>query len=207
MGERRWFWLFCVPLVVTIAGGIIVNRLSGGPDDPTPPTIVSDPNAPVTFSCNETYYDKTGNNPYPVPRYFTYYPRSKFVWDNHKRDNPLPLRIIHETPAILVAEAESSERMPRPDQIDACIKKEIASRPELMDEAGVNPFSVLGCSTAADETTHETPVQLRVTINRVTGSLSIKRSPGSAGTYQVSSGGSAYETEHYGECVIAEKRL
>jgi hypothetical protein len=157
-------------------------------------SVASSPTrADTTLQCSETMYDKTGNNPYQVNQYFILqdggiFRKATLRWDNKKTD----LSLVRNTPAIIEAVGKATEYMPLPAQIDQCVTTEIAKHPELRDAYGtVNLFSWLECVGSSDVSDHEIPIDVNVTINRVTGDLKIRRRQDS---------NDQHDTEHYGSC-------
>jgi hypothetical protein len=133
--------------------------------------------ADTTLQCTETLYDKTGNNPYDIPHYFILqdgdiFRKAILVWDNEKVD----LTVVTNTPATIEATGKAKAHMPRPVEIDQCVKDELANRPDLREANGtVNLFLVLHCETRAGMSDTEIPIDVSVTINHVTGQLEIER--------------------------------
>ena len=79
--------------------------------------------ADTTLQCTETLYDKTGNNPYDIPHYFILqdgdiFRKAILVWDNEKVD----LTVVTNTPATIEATGKAKAHMPRPVEIDQCVK-------------------------------------------------------------------------------------
>jgi hypothetical protein len=157
-------------------------------------SIVSSPTrAGTTLECSETLYDKTGNNPYQAPHYFVLqdggiFRKATLHWDNKKVD----LSLVTNTPATIEATGKATEYMPLPAQIDQCVTTEIPKHPEFQDCYGtVNIFSWLECIWSSDVSDHEIPIDVNVTINRVTGELKIRRRQDN---------NEQHDTEHYGSC-------
>jgi hypothetical protein len=84
--------------------------------------------------------------------------------------------------------------MPLPAQIDQCLNKLLAVRPDLRAADGtVNPFAVLECVWRSDDSDHLIPIDVNVIINRVTGDLRIHRRQ---------DGNNQHDTENYGTCKV-----
>ena len=146
--------------------------------------------ADVTLQCAETRYDKTGNNPHEVPQYFVLqdggsFRKATLRWDSKKVDLPLVTNI----PTTIEAVGKATDWMPLPTQIDPCLTTEIANHPEM--ERAANIFAWLLCVDRADMSDHEIPIDVTVTINRVTGDLKIRRRQDN---------NDQHDTEHYGSC-------
>jgi hypothetical protein len=133
--------------------------------------------ADTTLECSETLYDNTGNNPYKVPQYFVlqdggFFRKAILHWDNKKLD----LSLVTNTPVIIEATGKATAYMPLPVQIDQCVEADVANNPKLRDAKGeINIFTVLDCTTSAEVSDTEIPIDVSVTINRVTGQLEIER--------------------------------
>jgi hypothetical protein len=141
-------------------------------------SVASSPTyADTTLQCSETIYDKTGNNPYDITHYFILqdggiFKKAILRWDNKKLD----LSLVTNTPASIEATGKTAAQMPLPTQIDQCVNTVVSERPELREANGeINMFTVLHCVYRADQSDNEVPIDVTVTINRVTGHLRIHR--------------------------------
>ena len=154
-------------------------------------SVVSSPTrADTTLQCSETLYDKTGNKPYDVPQYFILQDGGKTIlrWDNKKVD----LSLVTNTPATIEATGKTTELMPLPSQIDQCINAELANNPKMREANDeINIFAVLECITKADVSDNEIPIDVTVTIDRLTGYLTIHRRQDN---------NSQHNTLHFGSC-------
>jgi hypothetical protein len=66
--------------------------------------------------------------------------------------------------------------MPLPTQIDQCLNVELAKRPTERDANGtVNKYLVSDCVKGAKMSDQEVPIEVSVTISRMTGELTIQR--------------------------------
>jgi hypothetical protein len=146
--------------------------------------------ADTMLQCSEARYDKTGNGPYEVPQYCILQDsKATLRWDNKKVD----LSIVTNTPVTIEATGKATEHMPLPAQIDQCVKTENAKyRAELRDAPYCKPnlVSWLICCDS-DLSDREIPIDVNVTINRVTGGLTIRRRQDN---------NNQHDTEHYGSC-------
>jgi hypothetical protein len=62
--------------------------------------------------------------------------------------------------------------MPLPAQIDQCVNAYVPNNPKLRDANGeINIFTVLECTTKAEVSDTEIPIDVSVTINRITGMI------------------------------------
>jgi hypothetical protein len=149
-------------------------------------SVVSSPtHADTTLQCFETLYDKTGNNPYDISQYFILQDSSTFSkatlrWDNKKVD----LSLVTNTAATIEATGKTTAYMPLPPQIDQCVNAELAKNPD-------NIFVDLECVTKANVSENEIPINVSVTIDRVTGYLTIRRRQDN---------NRQHDTEHFGLC-------
>jgi hypothetical protein len=149
--------------------------------------------ADTTLQCSETLYDKTENKPYDVPQYFilqdsSIFSKATLRWDNKKVD----LSLVTNTPATIEATGKTTGYMPLPPQIDQCVNVELANNPKLREANGeINMFAVLECVTKADVSNNEIPIDVSVTIDRLTGFLTIHRRQDN---------NSQHDTEHFGSC-------
>jgi hypothetical protein len=109
-------------------------------------------------------------------------------WDNKKVD----LSLVTNTPATIEAAGKTAAYMPLPAQIDQCVNAAVANNPKLREANGeINMFTILECVTGADWSDNEVPINVSVTINRVTGELTIDRRQDS---------NSQHDTRHFGSC-------
>lgn len=155
--------------------------------------VPSPTRADTTLQCFETLYDKTGNHPYDVAQYFilqdsSIFSKATLRWDNKKVD----LSLVTNTPATIEATGKTTAYMPLPTQIDQCVNVELANDQKLREANGaINTFAVLECVTKANVSEQEIPIDVSVTIDRVTGYLTIHRRQDN---------NSQHDTEHYGGC-------
>jgi hypothetical protein len=161
-------------------------------------SVVSSPTrADTTLQCSETLYDKTGNNPYKVPQYFILQDsgisrKATLRWDNKKMD----LSLVRNTLATIEASGKTTAHMPLPIQIDQCVNADVANNPKLRERNGkINMFTILECTTSAEWSDNEVPIDVSVTINRLTGELKIRRRQDN---------NSQHDTEHFGSCKAAK---
>jgi hypothetical protein len=83
------------------------------------------------------------------------------------------LSVVTATPEAIEATGKATAYMPLPSQIDQCVT-ELANRPTERDENGtVNKYLVLDCVKKASVSSNEVPIDVRVTISRLTGVLTI----------------------------------
>jgi nitrate reductase alpha subunit len=156
--------------------------------------------ADTIFQCSETWYEKNGSNPYDVPHFFIFENKgflssAKLRWENKKID----LSVTTDSSVTIEAVAKTTAHMPLPDQIDRCVNDDVAARPELRHVNGtVNIFTVLGCTTRAETSDQEVPIDIVVTINRVTAELSILRRQDNS---------SQHDTKNYGSCKVSKPVL
>jgi hypothetical protein len=157
----------------------------------------------TTLKCSETLYDKSGNNPFDVPAYFivehkSLFRNAKLLWENFNPLEHVDFSVITDSDLTIEAIGKSIAYMPLPAQIDSCIEDEIRN-PEMRDTNGaVNTFAVLACVTKADTSSREVPINLRLTINRLTGEMTIRRSQDE---------NTHHDTENYGKCAVSKPVL
>ena len=66
--------------------------------------------------------------------------------------------------------------MPLPAEIDQCVNPELANRPTERDANGtVNKYLVSDCVKGAKVSDQEVPIDVNVTLSRMTGELAIQR--------------------------------
>jgi hypothetical protein len=126
----------------------------------------------VRLHCSETLYDKTLNKPYPVPQVFILQDFTVLRWDNKKVD----LSVVTTTPDAIEATGKATAHMPLPTQIDQCVNAELTNRPNEREANGTaNRYLVAYCAKRTEVSGDEVPVDVRVTISRITGELTIQR--------------------------------
>ena len=164
-------------------------------------SVVSSPvQADTTLQCLETFYDKIGNNPYEVPQFFiledgSFFRKAILRWDNKK----VELTVVTNTSATLEAAGKATAYMPLPAQIDQCVSADVANNPKLREANGeINMFTILECTTKAEVSDTEIPIDVSVTINRVTGNLKIERRQDNI---------SQHNTHQLGSCKAAKPKF
>jgi hypothetical protein len=144
----------------------------------------------IRLHCSETLYDKTLNKPYDIPQVFILQDFNTLRWDNKKVD----LSVVTTTPEAIEATGTATAYMPLPSQIDQCVNAELANRPNERDANGaVNQYLVSDCVKGASASDHEVPIDVRVTISRMTGELTIQRRQDD---------NSQHDTRHDGSCKV-----
>jgi hypothetical protein len=177
MRRFRWEELqMCVRCVVGLILGIIASTASWADT--------------IRLHCSETLYDKTQNKPYDVPQLFILQDFSTLRWDNKKVD----LSVVTTTLEAIEAIGKTTANMPRPTQIDQCVSAELANRPTERDANGtVNKYLVVDCEKRAEMSGDEVPIDVSVTISRITGELTIRRGQDN---------NSQHDTLHDGSCKV-----
>jgi hypothetical protein len=144
----------------------------------------------IRLHCSETLYDKTEHKPYDVPQVFILQDFSTLRWDNKKVD----LSVVTSTADSIEATGKTTARMPLPGQIDQCVDAELAKRPTDRDaNRTVNKYLVSDYSKRVDVSGDEVPVDVSVTISRITGELAIQRRQDA---------NSQHDTLHDGSCKV-----
>jgi hypothetical protein len=144
----------------------------------------------VRLHCSETLYDKTQNKPYDIPQVFILQDFSTLRWDNKKVD----LSVVATTPEAIEATGKATARMPRPDEIDKCVNDALANHPAERDANGAaNKYLVADCVKEAKVSDQEVPMDVNVTISRLTGELTIQRRQDN---------NSQHDTRHEGSCRV-----
>jgi hypothetical protein len=173
-------------------GGVLSLMLVGSLSIFSSPAIAD----PTIFQCSENWSDKNGN--YDFTHFFILQERSvlwgaKLRWDDQKID----LSVTTDSPVTIEAIGKTTAYMPLTEPIDRCVNEELAANPTLREDDGkVNVFVALACRAKVDM--HEVPIDVTVTINRVTGNLRIHRRQDSF---------SQRDTEHYGSCKVSKPLL
>jgi hypothetical protein len=155
-------------------------------------TIVSSPTwaDTIRLHCSETLYDKTQNKPYDVPQVFLLQDFSTLRWDNKKVD----LSVVTTTPEAIEANGKATAFMPLPAEIDKCVNAGLADRPSARDANGtINKYLVSDCVRGAKVSNEEVPIDVNVTISRLTGELTIQRRQDN---------NSQHDTRHDGSCKV-----
>jgi hypothetical protein len=144
----------------------------------------------IRLHCSETLYDKTSSKPYDIPQVFLLQDFSTLRWDNKKVD----LSVVTTTPEAIEATGKATAYMPLPVQIDQCVNAELASRPTERDANGTaNKYLVSDCVKRANMSSSEVPIDVSVTISRLTGELSIQRRQDN---------NIQHDTQHDGSCKV-----
>jgi len=126
----------------------------------------------IRLHCSETLYDKALSKPYDIPQVFILQDFSTLRWDNKKVD----LSVVTTTPETIEATGKATARMPLPTQIDQCVNAELANRLTDRDANGTaNKYLVSDCAKKTDVSGNEVPIDVSVTINRLTAELIIQR--------------------------------
>jgi hypothetical protein len=158
--------------------------------------------ADARLQCLEDHYDKDGNHRDVVPQYFILqdggiFRKATLRWDNKKVD----LSLVTNTPTTIEATGKATEYMPPPAQIDQCITKDMLTHPpdDLRDEDHwakfIKFYHWTECVDSANVSDHEIPIEVNVTINRVTGNLTIRRRQDN---------NDWHDTEYIGSCKTSE---
>jgi hypothetical protein len=148
----------CVRFVANLIFGIVVSS----------PTWADT----IRLHCSETLYDKALNKPYDIPQVFILQDFSTPRWDNKK----VGLSVVTSTPELIEAAGKATAYMPLPTQIDECVNAELANRPTERNTNGtVNKYLVSDCVKRANVSSIEVPIDVSVTISRLTGDLTIRR--------------------------------
>jgi hypothetical protein len=144
----------------------------------------------IRLHCSETMYDKNMNKPYEIPQVFILRDFSVLHWDNKNVD----LSVVTNTPEAIEAAGKATAYMPLPFQIDQCVNLELANRPTARDANGtVNEYLVSDCVKGAKVSEQEVPIDVSVTISRMTGELTIQRRQDN---------NSQHDTLHDGSCKV-----
>ena len=84
--------------------------------------------------------------------------------------------MVTSTPEASEATGKATAYMPLPTQIDQCVNAELANRPTERNANGtVNRYLALDCAQRVDLSGNEAPIDVSVTISRMTGELTIRR--------------------------------
>jgi hypothetical protein len=144
----------------------------------------------IRLHCSETLYDKALRKPYDIPQVFILQDFTTLHWDNKKAD----LTVVTATPEAIEATGKATASMPLPTQIDQCINAELANRPTERDANGTaNKYLVSDCVKRADVSGNEVPIDVSVTISRLTGELTIQRRQDN---------NTQHDTRHDGSCKV-----
>jgi hypothetical protein len=144
----------------------------------------------IRLHCSETLYDKALNKPYDIPQVFILQDFSVLRWDNKKAD----LSVVTATPEAIEANGKATAYMPLPIQIDQCVNAELANRPTERDANGtVNKYLVSDCVKRANVSSNEVPIDVSVTISRLTGEFTIQRRQDN---------NTQHDTRHDGSCKV-----
>lgn len=144
----------------------------------------------VRLHCSETLYDKSQNKPYDIPQVFILQDFSTLRWDNKKID----LSVVTTTSEAVEATGKATAYMPLPSEIDQCINAELTKRPSERDANGtVNKYLMADCVKGAKVSNQEVPIDVDVTISRLTGELAIQRRQDNNGQH---------DTRHEGSCKV-----
>jgi hypothetical protein len=135
-------------------------------------------------------YDKALSKPYDIPQVFILQDFTTLHWDNKKVD----LSVVTTTPESIEAAGKATAYMPLPTQIDQCVSAELANRPTERDANGtVNKDLVSDRVKTADVSGNEVPIDVSVTISRLTGELIIQRRQDN---------NTQHNTRHDGSCKV-----
>jgi hypothetical protein len=166
----------CVRFVVNLILGMILSS----------PTWAET----TRLHCSETFYDKAQNKPYDIPQVFILQDFSTLRWDNKKSD----FLTLTVTPEAMEATGKMTAYMPLPTEIDHCVNAELANHPTDRDANGTaNKYVVSDCVKTAKVSDNEVPIDVTVTISRLTGELTIQRRQDN---------NSQHDTRHDGWCKV-----
>jgi hypothetical protein len=144
----------------------------------------------IRLHCSETLYDKTQNKPYDIPQVFILQDFSILRWDNKTVD----LSVVTTTPEAIEATGKTTAFMPLPAEIDQCVNAALANNPTARDANGTaNKYLVSDCVKGAKVSDHEVPIDVSVTISRITGEMAIQRRQDNNGRH---------DTRHDGSCKV-----